>query len=66
MMYDKHHVFMNGESHRARGADATLMRRLADRRELSAKDLRAASAQACDLLGDWHSAGWLHYRLIDR
>ena len=65
MMYDKHHVFMNGESYRARGADATLMRRLADRRELSAKDLRAASAQACDLLGDWHSAGWLHYRLID-
>lgn len=65
MMYDKHHIFMNGESYRARGADATLMRRLADRRELSAKDLRAASSQACDLLGDWHSAGWLHERLID-
>ena len=60
MMYDEHHVFMNGESYRARGADATLMRRLADRRELSFKDLRAASAQARDLLGDWHSAGWLH------
>jgi 50S ribosomal protein L16 3-hydroxylase len=60
MMYDKHHVFMNGESHRARGADATLMHRLADRRELSAKDLRAASPQALDLLGDWHAEGWLH------
>jgi len=60
MMYDKHHVFMNGESYRARGADATLMRRLADRRELSPKELRASSAQARDLLGDWHSAGWLH------
>jgi 50S ribosomal protein L16 3-hydroxylase len=60
MMYDKHHVFMNGESYRARGADATLMHRLADRRELSARDLRAASSQALDLLGDWHAEGWLH------
>ncbi len=60
MMYDKHHVFINGESYRARGADATLMRRLADCRELSSKELRASSAQARDLLGDWHSAGWLH------
>ena len=65
MMYDKHHVFMNGESYRARGADATLMRRLADRRELSPKELRASSAQARDLLGDWYSAGWLHYGLAD-
>jgi len=65
MMYDQHHIFMNGESYRARGADATLMRRLADRRELSARDLRAASAQACDLLGDWHSAGWLHGSPVD-
>jgi 50S ribosomal protein L16 3-hydroxylase len=65
MMYDKHHVFMNGESYRARGADATLMHRLADSRELSARDLRAASSQACDLLADWHSAGWLHAGLVD-
>ena len=65
MMYDAHHVFMNGESYRARGADATLMRRLADRRELSARDLLTASAQARDLLGDWHAAGWLHKGLID-
>ena len=65
MMYDKHHIFINGESYRAGGADATLMWRLADRRELSTKDLRAASAQARDLLNDWHSAGWLHNGLVD-
>ena len=65
MMYDKHHIFMNGESYRARGLDATLMRRLADRRELSFKDLRAASAQAHELLGDWHLAGWLHDGSVD-
>ena len=65
MMYDQHHIFMNGESYRARGADATLMRRLADRRELSFKELRSASAQARDLLCDWHSAGWLHGGSVD-
>jgi 50S ribosomal protein L16 3-hydroxylase len=59
MMYDTHHVFLNGESYRAKGADATLMRRLADRRSLSADDLRKASESALDLLADWYGAGWL-------
>ena len=65
MLYDKHHVFMNGESHKARGADATLMRRLADQRELSVKQLFRASPDAVALLGDWHSAGWLHEKSED-
>ena len=60
MMYDHDHVFMNGESYRARGADASFMRRLADRRALSVQDLRKASAGALALLDDWHAAGWLH------
>lgn len=59
MMYDTHHVFLNGESYRARGADAALMHRLADRRCLSAADLRKASESALALLADWHEAGWL-------
>jgi 50S ribosomal protein L16 3-hydroxylase len=59
MMYDTHHVFLNGESYRARGADAALMHRLADQRGLSAADLRKASASALALLADWHEAGWL-------
>jgi 50S ribosomal protein L16 3-hydroxylase len=59
MMYDSHHVFINGESYRARGADATLMRRLADQRFLAPADLRRASASAQSLLADWHEAGWL-------
>ena len=59
MMYDAQHVFINGESYRARGADATLMRRLADQRRLSAADLRRAGPSALDLLADWHAAGWL-------
>lgn len=59
MMYDAHHVFINGESYRARGADAVLMRRLADQRWLSAADLRRAGTAAQALLADWHEAGWL-------
>ena len=59
MMYDRHHVFLNGESWRAAGADARLMRRLADARCLSAHDLAQASPDALDLLRDWCADGWL-------
>lgn len=59
MMYDSHHVFINGESYRAKGADARLMRQLADQRSLALADLRRASPQALDLLTDWHASGWL-------
>jgi 50S ribosomal protein L16 3-hydroxylase len=60
MMHDAQHVFLNGESWRAGGRDATLMRRLADRRELSAADVQRASQGAVELLRDWCEAGWLH------
>lgn len=60
MMHDAQHVFLNGESWRASGRDATLMRRLADRRQLSAADVGRASEGALDLLRDWCEAGWLH------
>ncbi|WP_411881222.1 JmjC domain-containing protein [Polaromonas sp. YR568] len=59
MMYDADHVFINGESYRAKGADATLMRRLADSRGLAPQELRKAGASAMALLADWHDAGWL-------
>lgn len=60
MMYDSAHIFINGESYRAKGADARLMRLLADQRALAPADLRKASDDALALLGDWHGAGWLH------
>lgn len=59
MLYDKRHIFMNGESWRAAGRDATLMRRLADQRRLQAADLAGASDAARDLLRQWYEAGWL-------
>ncbi|MEP7138998.1 MAG: cupin domain-containing protein [Caldimonas sp.] len=58
MLYDDRHVFINGESFRASGLDATLMRRLADRRHLDARSVARASAGARDLLADWLLAGW--------
>jgi 50S ribosomal protein L16 3-hydroxylase len=60
MMYDDKHIFINGESYRARGADALLMHQLADQRALSVAQLRKASRDAKDLLVDWLDAGWLH------
>jgi 50S ribosomal protein L16 3-hydroxylase len=60
MMYDIHHVFVNGESFRAAGRDAQLMRLLADERNLKAPDVKRLSADARDLLADWMEAGWLY------
>ena len=59
MLYDSDHIFINGESYRAKGADASLMSRLADQRQLTMAELRKAGAAAIALLGDWHEAGWL-------
>ena len=60
MMYDAQHIFINGESYRAAGRDATLMRRLANDRQLSSRDLARASDDALELLSSWCDAGWAH------
>ena len=60
MLYDARHLYINGESFRASGRDAKLMRRLADQRTLGPRDLAAASDDALALLSDWCEAGWAH------
>ncbi|MGJ3700683.1 JmjC domain-containing protein [Variovorax sp. AFSI2.2] len=60
MLYDARHLYINGESFRAGGADATLMRRLADRRALGPRELARASEGALALLAEWCEAGWVH------
>jgi 50S ribosomal protein L16 3-hydroxylase len=60
ILYDARHLYINGESFRAAGRDATLMRRLADQRALGPRDLMGASEDALALLSDWCEAGWLH------
>jgi 50S ribosomal protein L16 3-hydroxylase len=66
MLYDDEHLFINGESHHAAGKDAALLRRLADRRGLSAAAVRAASANARALLRAWFRAGWLRLAMDAR
>ncbi len=60
MMYDTWHVFINGESFCASGRDAKLMRRLADARRLTLRDVQSLSADARELVAQWAQAGWLH------
>jgi 50S ribosomal protein L16 3-hydroxylase len=60
MLYDARHVFVNGESWRAAGTDARLMRRLADGRRLAAAEVAAAGQAARELLAAWCEAGWAH------
>lgn len=58
MLYDPHHVFINGEAFEARGRDARLMRQLADGRALSASAVSGLSPGARQLLDQWVQAGW--------
>jgi 50S ribosomal protein L16 3-hydroxylase len=60
MMYDGSHVYLNGESYPCAPRDARLLRRLADRRELTAVDRARLSKAAGSLLDQWALAGWLH------
>jgi len=60
MMYDMHHVFVNGESFLASGRDAQLMRRLADQRQLDAMDVKRLSGPARSLVEEWCAAGWMY------
>jgi 50S ribosomal protein L16 3-hydroxylase len=60
MLYDAHHVFINGQAYEAGGRDATLMRQLADRRTLGAAERRRLGAGAAALLAQWLADGWVH------
>jgi len=60
MMYDGRHVFINGESFRAAGRDARLMRDLADARRLPAAQCGRLSADAQAVVADWVAQGWAH------
>jgi 50S ribosomal protein L16 3-hydroxylase len=62
MMYDARHIFINGESLRAAGRDAKLMRVLADSRCLSRVQVESASGDAREVLASWVEAGWAHAR----
>lgn len=60
MLYDDHHVFINGDSLQVRGKDAKLLRDLANQRGLSAAQVGCASPDLQEALSEWFVAGWLH------
>jgi 50S ribosomal protein L16 3-hydroxylase len=60
MLYDERHVFLNGESWRAAGRDARMLRQLADTRRLDARTVSQASSDLRELLDQWCEDGWLH------
>ncbi len=60
MLYDAHCIYLNGESRAASGREARILRRLADRRQLDAVDLRGCSTDLRACLIEWIEAGWLH------
>jgi 50S ribosomal protein L16 3-hydroxylase len=60
MVYDVQHLFVNGESLRATGPDARVMRQLANARQLSLRAVQKASPAVQTLLQSWLQAGWVH------
>ena len=62
MLYDAHHVFINGESLSATGRDARLLRQLADVRGLSGAQVAGCSSVVRALLQNWRECGWIHAR----
>jgi len=65
MLYDERHIFINGESFRAAGRDATLARRLADRRRLDARSVARMSEEARHRVAEWLRAGWCADEPVD-
>jgi 50S ribosomal protein L16 3-hydroxylase len=62
MLYDAHHVYINGESLSVGARDTECLRRLADARELSAADARRLSKTVRACVQQWLLAGWIHER----
>ena len=60
MSYDAKHMFINGQSFQCAGADAKLLRKLADERQISATELIAGSAALMPAIGEFAKEGWLH------
>jgi 50S ribosomal protein L16 3-hydroxylase len=61
MLFDAHHIFINGESFLASGKDAQLIQTMANNRCLSAADVSCLSAPAREILTQWCEDGWANY-----
>ena len=60
MLFDAKHIFINGESFRAAGQDAKLLRKLANDKSLSSVQAAQLSDDAAELMQAWWEEGWWH------
>lgn len=59
MLYDEHFLYINGESYRVAGKDSTLLRLLADQRQLPYTQFIQLTEPAQEILHEWIGQGWL-------
>jgi 50S ribosomal protein L16 3-hydroxylase len=60
LLYDDAAFYVNGEAVTYRGAGTAMLRRLADRRALSARECRSLGAPSAALLYQWYRYGFVH------
>lgn len=60
MLFDRHHIFINGESFKASGADARVLKSLANQKMLSEAWAAKLSPGAAELMRAWWEEGWWH------
>jgi 50S ribosomal protein L16 3-hydroxylase len=60
MLFDAKHIFINGESFKAAGKDAKLLRKLANEKTLSKALAVQLSDNAAELMQAWWEEGWWH------
>jgi 50S ribosomal protein L16 3-hydroxylase len=60
MLFDEKHIFINGESFKAAGKDAKLLRKLANEKTLSKALAAQLSDNAAELMQAWWEEGWWH------
>jgi 50S ribosomal protein L16 3-hydroxylase len=59
MLYQGKYAFINGESFAVHGTDKTILRALADARQLEGVVLANASDDVVEALYTWQGNGWL-------
>jgi 50S ribosomal protein L16 3-hydroxylase len=64
MLFDERHVFINGESFRASGTDAKVLRKLANEKALTAAWANKLSSGAKELMQAWWEEGWWHVKAV--
>lgn len=60
MLFDSFHIYINGESFKAGGRDAKLLRQLANDKHLPSVQARQLSEAAAELMQAWWEEGWWH------